>query len=147
MILTYTRTIRASRAIVFSCLEKNWLRREWEEGFVEQVPLTPLNPADPVGFRFIQRNRAGGRLVDYEGMVTAYDNPALLGVRVGDRHFSIHVTYRVAVEGRDTRLDYQAEVTYLSLLGRLMAPLAGLMLRRIVGRQLPRLQALAERMA
>lgn len=99
----------------------------------------------PVGTRFLQRIREGGRISTYEGQITAYEPQRLLGIRLGDnRHFFTDVTYRLSGEGGTTRLDYTCDVALTSRLGRIMIWIGGPMARRIIKRHMANLKRLAE---
>ncbi|NIN68580.1 MAG: SRPBCC family protein, partial [Anaerolineae bacterium] len=53
------------------------------------------NREQPIGTKFTQRIREGGRITEYEGEVTAYEKPYHLGVRIGSPQFSVDVDYRL----------------------------------------------------
>jgi carbon monoxide dehydrogenase subunit G len=104
----------------------------------------PAGDESPVGSRFRQRIREGGRSVEYDGEVIAYEKPRHLAVRIGGKHFSVEVDYRLSESGGGTQLDYTADVTNTSLIAKIMGIVAGGMTRRIAERQLTRLKAVAE---
>jgi uncharacterized protein YndB with AHSA1/START domain len=117
----------------------------WMPDVVETTYPEGKPEGDPVGTRFLQRIREGGRISTYQGEVTAYEPGRLLGIRLGDaRHFVTDVTYRLSEEGPETRLDYACRVTLLSWIARVMIPIGAPMMRRIVKRHMANLQRVAE---
>jgi uncharacterized protein YndB with AHSA1/START domain len=100
---------------------------------------------DPVGTRFEQRIREGGRVSTYQGEVTAYAPQSLLGVRLQDQgNFSTDVVYRLSRQGAGTRLDYTCDVVLKSRLARLMMVIALPMTWHIVKRHMRNLKRVAE---
>ena len=133
-------------------LEKVWPLLDEDKNFklwmpdVIETTYPDGKPAgDPVGARFAQKIREGGRINTYLGEVTAYEPQRLLGVRLGDeRNFSTNVTYRLSQENTGTRLDYACDVHLISWLARIMILIGGPMMRRIVKRHMANLKRVAE---
>ena len=100
---------------------------------------------DPVGARFEQRIREGGRVGTYQGEVTAYAPQRLLGVRLQDQgNFATDVVYRLSRQGAGTRLDYTCDVVLKSRLARIMMVIGLPMTWHIVRRHVRNLKRVAE---
>jgi uncharacterized protein YndB with AHSA1/START domain len=117
---------------------------KWMDGLKETTYPDGLDKARAVGTRFVQRIQEGGRVQTYEGRVTAYDPPTHLGITVGNRAFAMQVDYRFTDLGGRTRLDYSALMVRAGFFVRMMSTLFGAVTRRILGRQMAKLKALAE---
>jgi uncharacterized protein YndB with AHSA1/START domain len=145
MVFTCSRTIAAPIERVFDLIDDPEKLPLWMDGLEETVFVSrPARGESPVGARFRQRIREGGRSVEYDGEVTAYDKPTHVAVRIGGKNFSVVVDYRLAEVAGGTRLDYSADVTNRSLMARIMGVVAGGLNRRIAERQLTRLKTVAE---
>ena len=55
------------------------------DGLEETSYPDGLDRTRPVGTRFVQRIREGGRVSEYQGIVTAYDPQRHLGIEIGNR--------------------------------------------------------------
>jgi hypothetical protein len=116
----------------------------WMDGLEETIYPDGLDRENPVGARFRQRIKEGGRVAEYDGQVTAYDKPRHLGVRIGSSAFTMEVDYRFTETGDSTRLDYSAKMLYANWFSRLMGSLFGWFTRRILNNQMTKLKGLAE---
>jgi uncharacterized protein YndB with AHSA1/START domain len=141
------RTVKVEAPIerVWPLLDDDRNLKLWMPDVIETTYPHGKPEGDPVGTRFIQRIREGGRVGTYNGEVTAYEPARLLGVRLGDdRHFTTDVTYRLSEEGGATRLDYLCRVQLHSWLARIMSVIGAPMTRRIVTRHMAKLKRVAE---
>jgi uncharacterized protein YndB with AHSA1/START domain len=145
MKFTHTDTINAPIARAFDVVNDPEQIMQWMEGVEAIIPGDPWDPDHPVGSRFTQRIREGGRVAEYQGEVLAYDKPHLLTVTMGNPQFTMTVTYRfTALDADHTRLDYEADVVMHSFVARIMGTLFAWMTRGIVKKQMAALKALAE---
>jgi uncharacterized protein YndB with AHSA1/START domain len=144
MPFTFTQAIAAPPEKVFHLVDDPEQLKRWLEGVEETTYLAPRNDENPVGTRFKQKIREGGRIQEYDGEVIAYDRPRRLAVRIWNSAFTIQVDYRFAPEGSGTRLDYQAEFVNSSFFMRVMVVLVGWYTRRLLRRQMAKLKELAE---
>jgi uncharacterized protein YndB with AHSA1/START domain len=145
MDVTYSLEINAPIEQAFDCVNDEDKIKQWAQGVEEIIHLEPWNPDRPVGSRFKQKIREGGRLAEYEGEIVAYDKPAHLAITLGSRAFTMRVDYRFSrVTDTSTRLDYAATMIQANLLARIMGVAFGWMTRRILTRQMTALKALAE---
>lgn len=99
---------------------------------------------NPVGTRFRQTLREGGREKTYEGLVTAYELEHLLGVRLSDGSFGVDVTYRLAPSPGGSRLDYSADIALQSFFIKFLAYLFKPLTSRIMKRHMANLKRVAE---
>jgi uncharacterized protein YndB with AHSA1/START domain len=135
MALKATRKIAAPIGQVFDLLDDPKKMKQWMQGLEETVYTSqPGSGQSRVGTTFRQKLREGGRVVEYDGEVTAYDKPHRLGVRIGNEHFSVDVDYRLSEIEGGTRLDYEAELAHKtrksSIFDALFRPLTANLLRR-----------------
>jgi hypothetical protein len=116
----------------------------WLDGLEETRYADDYDPAHPLGARFIQRIREGGRVQEYDGEVTAHAPPNHLGIRLKAKAFTVDVDYRLTSIEPGTRLDYSARVNCNGWFMRIMGFLMGGFARLILRKQLRKLKALAE---
>jgi hypothetical protein len=148
MPITRSIEINASIDRAFDCVDDNEKVKQWAKGVEQIIPQEPWNPANPVGSKFKQLIREGGRLTEYHGEVVAYDKPRHLGVTLGSKDFSVRMDYRFTrLDARRTRLDYSADTRAFTWIGRVMLVLFGWLNRRTANQQMAALKALAEREA
>lgn len=144
MTITYSQEIQAPIDRVFDLIDDDQKLKLWMDGLEETIYPEGLDREQAVGATFKQRIREGGRVVEYDGEVTAYDRPHHLGVRIGNESFSVLVDYRLTAVDGGTRLDYAAEMVYASWFTRLVGGLFGWFTRRILNNQMAKLKAVAE---
>lgn len=141
---TYTIEIDAPIEKVFDCVDDPEKLKLWMTGLEETTYLSEFNPHNPVGVRFKQKIREGGRVTEYDGEVTGYKRPEYLAVRIFGKQFSVQVDYRFTAWGNRTQLDYSADITTDSWLIRIMLVLVGWFNKLILRKQMKKLKALAE---
>jgi carbon monoxide dehydrogenase subunit G len=144
MRLTYTQEIAAPVEKVFDLIHDPEKHKLWLKGVEETRYVGDHDPDRPVGARFVQKIREGGRVKEYDGEVTAFDRPRHLGIRLFDKQFSVQVDYRLTLLGQGARLDYAADVSCGSWFFRVMAFLFGWLAKGILRKQMRALKALAE---
>lgn len=118
--------------------------KRWMDGLVDTSYPDGLDRTRPVGTRFVQRIKEGGRVSEYEGVVTAYDRLKHLGIEIGNRVFTMGVDYRLTSVPGGTRLDYTAVMRRGGGFIRVMTVLFGWLTRKILRKQMAKLKALAE---
>jgi uncharacterized protein YndB with AHSA1/START domain len=144
MEIKYTLAINAPVEKVFNLVDDDEKLKLWMEGLEETVYTSEVDREKPVGTKFRQKIREGGRLVAYEGEVTAYDKPHHLGVRIGNKQFSMQVDYRFSSIETGTRLDYSAAMIEATWFARLVGKLFSGLTKRILNKQMAALKTLAE---
>lgn len=144
MAYVFKQVINAPIARVWSLLEDDEKLPLWMPQIVEiNYPYGKHRDA-PVGTRFTQKLKEGGRVRAYQGEVTAYEAPYLLGVRLFDDNFAVDVTYRLTADGDKTTLDYRADVTLKSVIARIMGTLFGWLTKRLIRQLMGNLKRVAE---
>jgi len=140
----YRLNINAPVGIVFNLVDDDEKVKLWMDGLEEIVYPWGRNYENPVGTRFRQKVREGGRIAEYCGEVIAYDKPTHLGLRIGNSKFLMQVDYRFTPNATGTRLDYEAEMIEARWFIRLMSRFFNGLTIRILERQMNRLKQLAE---
>lgn len=141
---TFTLDVNAPADKVFDLIHDPEKHKLWLQGVEETRYLGAYDPEYPVGTKFKQKIREGGRVKEYDGEVTAFARPTHLGIRLDSPQFSVAVDYRLTPLDGDTRLDYTADVTCCSWFVRLMVGLFSFLLRGILKKQMRKLKELAE---
>jgi hypothetical protein len=122
----------------------------WLDGVEEPTFAAPFDPANPIGARFKQKIREGGRVAEYDGEVTGFAPPTHLGVRIfGVRIFNwvfaVQVDYHFTPDGTGTRFDYSFGLRRSSWFFRFAGSLLLVLEEREALREaLGKLKALAE---
>jgi len=145
MALTYSIEMRASIDKVFDFVDDKEKLKLWMDGLEETTYVTERDPANPVGTKFKQKIREGGRVQEYDGEVLAYEKPKHVAVRIGNAYFHAVADYRFTPIDRGTRLDYTCDVTCHGWFVKLMGYLFGWFAKRILRKQMAKLRELAER--
>ncbi len=146
MNIALTTTINTPLEHAFACVDDQDRILEWAEGVQKITPGDPWNPDNPVGSRFTQQIREGGRVAEYEGEILAYDKPHHIAIRLSGTPFEMRVDYRFsAIDANRTRLDYAVDMTTHTLLARIMGRLFAGFTHRLARRQVASLKAYAER--
>ncbi|MGM7700750.1 SRPBCC family protein [Pseudalkalibacillus sp. Hm43] len=145
--ITYTIEIHAPIETVFHCLNDNEKQKIWMEGLQDTQYPDGLDLEDPVGTKFIQKIKEGGRVMEYNGEVIAYDEPNLCAVQIGNNSFSVKAFYELTKTEDGTRLDYRAEMGTANLLTKVMGFLFSGMTKRILHKQMTSLKRLSEQEA
>lgn len=146
MQITLSTEINASLERAFDVVNDNDKIVEWAEGVEEIIPGDPWNPDNPVGSRFKQRIREGGRVATYDGEVVAYDKPRHIAVRLSSSQFTMRVDYRFsAIDAQRTRLDYAVDMTMHTFVARIMGRLFAGFTRKLAQKQVGAFKAYAER--
>ena len=144
MALTCSVEIKATIDKAFECVEDPDKMKQWMDGLEETIYTSERDPANPVGTKFKQRIREGGRVQEYEGELLAYEKPKHLAVRIGNKHFQAVADYRFTPTAAGTRLDYSCDVTCHSVFVKVMGFLFGWFMKRILRKQMAKLKLLAE---
>jgi len=144
MTITYQLDIEAPIGTVFEQLDDDEKLKLWMDGLEETVYPSGRNRENPLGTKFIQKIREGGRVGEYEGEVVAYKKPTHLAIDIGNRQFTMRVNYRLSPISSGTRLDYSAETIRASWFAQVLGKLFSGFTRRILDRQMKKLKELAE---
>ncbi len=144
MQITGTFEIAAPPETVWSCIEDPELQKKWMHG-LEETSWPDGRGDGGEGTRFVQKIREGGRIQLYEGVILTKERPRHLGLRVGNRHFSMQVHYRLSGIPAGTRLDYSCATETTGVIVKVVSFLFGGFTKRIVRRQMASLKVLAER--
>ena len=138
------RDINASPETVFRYVDEEDKVKLWIPELVANEFPHGKNDENPVGTKFIQKLKEGGRVRSYEGEVTAYEKNRALSIRLGNKGFTVDVDYRVEPRGNGSRLEFICDVKYkrwfFGLIGKLFS---GFMLK-MANKQLDRLKEAAE---
>jgi len=145
MAVTYSIEMNAPIERVFDYVEDTEKMKLWMDGLEETVYTSGRDPANPVGTKFKQRIREGGRVQEYDGEVLAYEKPKHLAVRIGNKYFHAVADYRFTPVAEGTRLDYACDVTCHSWFVKVMGFLFGWFMKRILRKHMTKLKDLAER--
>ena len=143
----YTLDIHAPADKVFDLIHDPEKHKLWLQGVEETRYVGDYDAANPVGTKFKQRIREGGRVKEYDGEVTAFARPKHLGIRLFSPQFSVQVDYRLTPVGDSTRLDYSADVTCGHWFFRLLARLFSFFMKGMLRKQMAKLKELAEAVA
>jgi carbon monoxide dehydrogenase subunit G len=141
----FTMDMNAPMEKVFELIHDPEKHTLWLDGVEETRYLEGFyDPAHPVGGKFKQKIREGGRVKEYDGEVTAFTRPKHLGIRLFSKQFSVQVDYHLSPIAAGTRLDYSADVTCNSWIIRVIGALFRPFMRRMVRKQISKLKELAE---
>jgi uncharacterized protein YndB with AHSA1/START domain len=143
--VSHTLDLKAPIEKVFDLIDDKEKLKLWMDGLEDTVYTSDRDPANPVGTRFRQKIKEGGRVQEYDGEVLAYEKPKHLAVRIGNKQFSAVADYRLTPTPDGTRLDYTCEVTPHGWLILVMLVVFGWVGRRILRKQMAKLKELAER--
>jgi uncharacterized protein YndB with AHSA1/START domain len=141
---TFSMVIAAPAERVWALIDDQENLKRWMDGLEETTYPDGIDRSRPVGTRFVQRIREGGRVSEYQGVVTAYDRLKHLGIEIGNRAFTMAVDYRLTPVPDGTRLDYTAAMKRGGGFVRIMVVLFGWLTRKILRKQMTKLKALAE---
>ncbi|WP_221563570.1 SRPBCC family protein [Alkalihalobacillus sp. TS-13] len=141
---TYSIDIHAPKEIVFDCINDNEKQKIWMEGLQETYYAGLYDPENPVGTKFKQKIKEGGRVVEYDGEVIAYDRPDLIAVKIGNQSFAVNANYELNETLQGTRLDYRAEMGTANTFTKIMGFMFGWLTKRILHKQMTSLKKLAE---
>jgi uncharacterized protein YndB with AHSA1/START domain len=144
MATQYTLDLNVPIETAFEYVDDPNKMKLWLDGVEETIYLDERDEKNPVGTRFKQRIREGGRVEEYDGQVTAYDKPNHLGIQIGNRSFTTRVDYRFAPTATGTRLNYTSEYEFANWPMRLFGVLFGWFGNRILDKQMKKLKAVAE---
>ena len=144
MRITYQLDIEAPIGTVFEQIDDDEKLKLWMEGLEETIYPSGRDLQNPLGTKFVQKIREGGRVGEYEGEVIAYEKPTRLAIDIGNRQFTMRVDYRLSPTSKGTRLDYSVETIKATWFVRLLGKLFSGFSRRLLDRQMKKLKELAE---
>ena len=145
MQISFSQRIDAPIEVVFDCVDDDEKIRQWIPEVVEITYPDGEDRANPIGTRFKQKLKEGGRIAEYDGEVIAYDKPRHLGITLGNPSFQVEVHYRLSPVGdAATQLDYDCQLSFAGWFYRLMGFLFFWLTKSIVRKQMAALKRLAE---
>jgi uncharacterized protein YndB with AHSA1/START domain len=112
--------IDAPRDTVFHWLTEPELMKRWVGGLLE---FEPLDPGPALGSRSRQVMRVKGQSFGLESVITAFDPPTSLEVRIDHKGFDSTSRYRVDEEADRTRVTATIETSYKLFANRLLGGL------------------------
>ena len=144
MHITFDIDIDAPQDCVWSFLDDDDKRTQWMTEIVDITYPDGRDRENPVGTRFRQKQKEGGRVTDYPGVVTAHEPPRLLGIQIGEGSFLVDMTYALERKGAGTLLRYRADITLKSIVSQILGRLFRPMTVGIVRRHMANLKRVAE---
>jgi uncharacterized protein YndB with AHSA1/START domain len=142
----YSLIINAPIEAVFEVVDSDEHIKKWLEGFVENIYDKDFNRENPVGQKFRQKLKEGGKIQEYEGEILSYHRPKELGIRLKQSSFAVDVYYRFFTAGTNqTRLDYECNIEMNSFLTKIMGFLFSWFTKRILVKQMDSLKKYAEK--
>jgi hypothetical protein len=142
--LIYSLEINAFVETIFDCIDDGGKQTQWLSG-LERTVFPQGRPAgQQAGTPFTQLVRQKGGLAEYEGLILLHQRPRRLTVRVGNRHFTALVDYRLESLGDRSRLNFACRLLFHTLVGRMTGKLYAGQARRIAIEQLVALKQFAE---
>jgi len=142
--LTYSLQIDAFVETIFECIDDGDKQPQWLSGLERTVFPNGRPNGEQAGTHFTQLVRQKGGLAEYEGVILLHQRPRRLAVRVGNRHFTALVDYRLTSLGDRSRLDFSCRLLFHTLVGRMTGKLYAGQSRRIAIDQLVALKQFAE---
>ena len=142
--ITHHQEIIAPIDLVFSYLNDDEKMKPWMEGLESVEYPRGKKPASNAGKKFIHSIKEGLNTQTYKGIITEYEPPSLLALKLSHPAHRIKVTYELTSLGRKTELDYHCELEYTSFYYRFMGVLFSWFTKRILKSQLAKLKQLAE---
>ncbi|PGS48383.1 SRPBCC family protein [Bacillus sp. AFS041924] len=144
-ITNYSLVISAPIEAVFEVVDSDKHIKKWMDGFIENTYDENFNRENPVGHKFKQKLKEGGKIQEYEGEIISYVPPKELGVRLKHSTFTVEAIYRFHSEGTNlTRLDYECRLEMHSIVSKMMGFLFSWFTKRILVKQMSSLKKYAE---
>lgn len=134
-------TIDAPRELVFRWLTEPELMQRWIGGLLE---FEPLEPGPALGSRSRQVMRIKGQSFELESVITSFDPPAALDVRVEHKGFDSTSAYGLEEHEGHTHLTATIETTYKLFANRLLGGLVTREAQKKLVADLSRLKSLLE---
>lgn len=132
---------------VFALIDDDNATRRWMRGLEETVYPDGPEQEHRTGTRFRQRIRKGSRIADYDGVVTVFEPPRHLELRIGGGGgggMTMRVDYRLEAVGNRTRLTYETEMEDAGWFVSVLARLTARYMRGVLEGQMTALRRLAE---
>jgi uncharacterized protein YndB with AHSA1/START domain len=142
---TYSTIIKAPVETVFEFIDDPEKTKLWIEELVSTEYPEGINRDQPVGTKFKQQLREGRKVITYDGEVTAYEKLKLLAVKLTGPDFQVSVSYRLTPVEAGTQLDYEADFNSDKWYFKLFSPLFKIFNNSILGKQMAKLTAVAEK--
>jgi uncharacterized protein YndB with AHSA1/START domain len=139
-----TTSIAAPPGKVFALLTDEEQMKQWIAGLVSTRYKGDVNRQDPVGAKFVQRSKEGGRIQQYEGEVIAFKKNEHYAMRLGNHAFSMEVHYRLKPQDGGTGLEYTGEATYNGWFYRMLGKVFWGFMKKMSESQVAKLKQVAE---
>jgi uncharacterized protein YndB with AHSA1/START domain len=140
-----TVEIKTTAVHLFALLNDDEKAKQWIEGLIATTYTTPKDPENALGCTFRQQVREMGRTVEYEGLITAFEPPHRLAIRLHHHRFTLDAEYVLEEFNSHTRLTYRAMLIKGDAMVDKLSQMFGWYFRRQAGIQLKKLKEIAER--
>lgn len=145
MLKTVEEQIDAPIEVVFKLLTEPEQVRRWMPSIESMETVSTPADGGPVGIRFRQRLRSGDRVSTFEGVITEFQQPERLSVRVGNNLFLMEFDYLLLRgPGDSTEIRYQFDSRVTHWLFRWFGSLLIIMTQRAMRQQMQSLKRVAE---
>ena len=145
MELSCENIIDAPRNKVFTLITEPDNLKIWMTGVVETVFHAMPDNGSQVGRKFTQKIKEGGKISEYQGEVLAYDPGMHFAIRLGNKHYSMRVDYRLhELAPGKTKLNYLTTTESNSWFVKLMGKLFKGYTNKILKKHMANLKQLAE---
>jgi uncharacterized protein YndB with AHSA1/START domain len=145
MLLRCRTKVNAAAETVFACVDDPGHIVKWVGGAVDHVYVTPRNPANPVGQKFVQKLRMGKSVRTFDGEIIAWEKPTLFGLHIPTAAYSSDAHFRITPESPTTStVDYSIDVTLHTLPARVIGAVLRFPLGFFVKNQIGKLKSYAE---
>jgi hypothetical protein len=135
------RHIKAPADRIFACFETERAMAKWIEDLVEfRYQSEPVG----VGTKFRQRNRIAGKIVSYEGTVTAWERARHFGALVESDAFRYQMDFVLSPGAFETEVRYSGHLQITNPWLRLFTPIVAYLTGRVFTRELTCIKKAAE---
>ena len=144
MRITAAIDVDASPAVVWSCIAEPDKIVRWVEGALDHRYVGARTGRPKVGDKFVQRLKQGRKVVEFEGTLTACEEPSHFAFTIPSPAYSSEAHFRLTPQGSGgTHVDYSIDVTLHTLAAKIAGAALRVPLAFFVRKQLRRLRALA----
>jgi uncharacterized protein YndB with AHSA1/START domain len=145
MLLHCRTKVNAAADTVFACVDEPEHIVKWVGGAVDHVYVTPRDPANPVGQKFVQKLRMGSSVREFNGEIIAWEKPTHFGLHIPTPAYSSEAHFRITPEGpTNSTVDYSIDVTLHTLTARVIGAVLQFPLGFFVQNQVGKLKSYAE---
>jgi uncharacterized protein YndB with AHSA1/START domain len=145
MLLRCRTKVNAAADTVFACVDEPEHIVKWVGGAVDHVYVTPRDPTNPVGQKFVQKLRMGSSVREFNGEIIAWEKPTHFGLHIPTPAYSSEAHFRITPEGpTNSTVDYSIDVTLHTLTARVIGAVLQFPLGFFVQNQVGKLKSYAE---